>query len=315
MSFFYKFQSTFIHSTLIAFFLYFILANLTIHLPKKNGTILFYSNKFDYDFEYLIATCLRQAKKSITIHSYGFYSPHLLKLLEKKQKQGIEIELLLDSKYIKPKKSTLKITSNKMSGLMHKKSIIIDDDLVFLGSTNITTTSLKLHNNLIIGIQNKELAQCIKKNINFKSENTQLLCTQDNSTHILNLILSYIDNAKNSIHLAMFTFTHKQLLASLIKAHQRGVKLFLYLDKMQAKGCCKATLEALKKEGLKIKHNKSRALLHQKLCLIDNKTLITGSLNWTKAGLEKNKELVLIIDKIDHTQKKALHEILNLLDA
>tara|TARA_A100001015_G_scaffold313358_1_gene420447 strand:+ start:69 stop:923 length:855 start_codon:yes stop_codon:yes gene_type:complete len=283
-------------------------------MPKKDGEVLFYSNKFDKDFEYLIALSIRQAKKNISIFSYGFYNTPLIKLLEKRKEEGIDVNLFLDAKYAKPRDTTLNIICNPMRGLMHKKCIIIDDNLVFLGSTNITTTSLKLHKNLIIGIKNTNLAKCILHEKHYKDEKVELFCTGNKDQKLLELIISHINRANKSIHLAMFTFTHKKLLMSILKAHKRGVKLHIYLDKMQSAGCCKYVVKALNEQGVKIKYNNSLPLLHHKLCIIDDKQVITGSLNWTVAAFEKNKELVLILNDINQNQKKALHEILYLLD-
>ena len=36
-------------------------------------------------------------------------------------------------------------------GLMHHKIMILDEEVVFLGSTNMTVSSLRMHDNLVIG--------------------------------------------------------------------------------------------------------------------------------------------------------------------
>jgi phosphatidylserine/phosphatidylglycerophosphate/cardiolipin synthase-like enzyme len=197
---------------------------------------------------------------------------------------------------------------------MHKKCIIIDEALVWLGSTNLTRTSLKLHSNLFIALHSPQIAKSILEGSNFSSPKFDLEHTENTSQAILKKIILQIDQAKTCIHLAMFTFTHKEILQSLINAHKRGVKLSIYLDKMQASGCGRSVVACLEKHNILIKYNKSRPLLHHKLALIDNKTLITGSLNWTKAAFKKNKEIVLTIHNLDNKQKKTLHELLALLD-
>ena len=197
---------------------------------------------------------------------------------------------------------------------MHKKCIIIDEELILLGSTNITSTSLKLHSNLILLCKNQNLAKNLIQNKDFKALDFELLSTENNSDRIQELIIEGIRSASKCIHLAMFTFTHKRLLQELILAHKRGITLKIYLDKMQSKGCSKQVLKALQEHKIQVIHNKSRPLLHHKLCLIDESLLITGSLNWTQAAFKKNKELVLVINNINPKQKKTLHEILKLLD-
>ena len=94
------------HLFLVPFFAYVVFQNLGIRLPKSESSIQIYSNRQDTDFEYLIAYLIKNAQKSISIHSYGFQSPTLLKLLEKRMHDGIAIEALFRRSLYNPKKIT-----------------------------------------------------------------------------------------------------------------------------------------------------------------------------------------------------------------
>jgi len=60
--------------------------------------------------------------------------------------------------------------------------------------------------------------------------------------------------------------------------------------------------EYLKSNQVDVRPDKNRGILHHKVFIVDNKTVITGSYNPTKAGNERNDENVLII----HDEEVAL---------
>ncbi len=107
-------------------------------------------------------------------------------------------------------------------------------------------------------------------------------------------IIELIDSAKNFIDVAMFSFTSRELAKSLVRAHDRGVKVRVLLDKHQAterfsKG------RYLAKRGILVVYDRMPGLMHNKFCVIDNRIVITGSYNWTASAEKKNQENLVII--------------------
>ncbi|MFC1582777.1 phospholipase D-like domain-containing protein [Planctomycetota bacterium] len=99
-----------------------------------------------------------------------------------------------------------------------------------------------------------------------------------------------------------------QILEALIKAHQRGVKVRIILDRnvSRAPGADPDELEErsiraaayLKKNKVPVFFDDHQTLTHCKLIIFDGNTVILGSANWTFSGLKKNNEAgVLIRDK------------------
>ena len=92
-------------------------------------------------------------------------------------------------------------------------------------------------------------------------------------------------------------------------AHERGVKVRVVLDPTLATAHYSAATPLLN-AGIPVSIERGSGLLHHKLAIIDGSTVITGSMNWSRAGDESNSEdLVIIRDKkiaaeyIDHYQK------------
>ena len=106
-------------------------------------------------------------------------------------------------------------------------------------------------------------------------------------------VVQSINQANNSIDIAMFSFTSKPITQALIKAHQRGVKIKVLLDKQQA-GSKYSAYPILKNIGIMVVLDKRTGYMHNKICLIDGKLLLTGSFNWTKNAETKNQENMMV---------------------
>jgi phosphatidylserine/phosphatidylglycerophosphate/cardiolipin synthase-like enzyme len=82
----------------------------------------------------------------------------MITALSNKIAEGIDVRIFYDEngcKRLKEKIQSANIFPVTSPGIMHKKVLIIDDTLVFLASANLTETSLRLHDNLVIGCYSK----------------------------------------------------------------------------------------------------------------------------------------------------------------
>lgn len=194
-------------------------------------------------------------------------------------------------------------------GLNHEKITILDGELVFLGSTNLTETSLSLHDNILIGIFSSNLASHLLSRtpgsrcaLSVKQQNLSLYFFPEKDKFTLNHILSIIDRAKEEIQIALFTFTHPEIQSALVQARQRGVKVTVIVDQFLARGCCKKTVDRLKQAKCLTRTSTSYKLMHHKWARIDRTTFIVGSANWTKSAFMKNRDYILIINPLTRDQ-------------
>lgn len=107
-------------------------------------------------------------------------------------------------------------------------------------------------------------------------------------------IMQELSGAKETIDIAMYYFTSVELADMLVEMKDRGVKIRIYLDESQEMGKY-SKAQFLKNRGVQVKFESGSGLMHNKFCVIDNKTVITGSYNWTKNAEERNDENVIIL--------------------
>jgi hypothetical protein len=111
-------------------------------------------------------------------------------------------------------------------------------------------------------------------------------------------IIKNINQAEAFINIAMYIFTDRDIALPLVKAHERGVKVRVYLDQEQTVYLySQSRFLALKGINTRISTNKYN--MHNKFAVIDNRILLTGSYNWTFSANHRNDENLMVIDDPD----------------
>lgn len=122
-----------------------------------------------------------------------------------------------------------------------------------------------------------------------------------------NKIIELISTSKESINISMYNFSYKKFAKELVDASKNGVKIKLILDKSKVEKDDKI-YKFLKNNGIEIIIPKDK--VHTKVAVFDDKTLLFGSLNWTKESFENNYEILLISN-----DKKIIYDVNNFINS
>lgn len=109
------------------------------------------------------------------------------------------------------------------------------------------------------------------------------------------LLVSTINEAKQSIYVQAYSFTSKPIADSLVAAEHRGVNVFIILDKSQLKQR-DSQLHAVFDAHIPIWIDSKVAIAHNKVMIIDGREVVTGSFNFTNSAQERNAENMLIVN-------------------
>ena len=111
-------------------------------------------------------------------------------------------------------------------------------------------------------------------------------------------VIAEIKKAHDSIDIAMYELTSREIAQAIVEAKERHVKVKVSLDIAQIKDHFSKGRYLLKK-GVEVKFHMGPGLMHDKFAVIDDRIVITGSYNWTVTAEKKNAEnLLLISDKV-----------------
>lgn len=102
-------------------------------------------------------------------------------------------------------------------------------------------------------------------------------------------IVNAINGASKSIYVQAYSFTSAPIGMALVNAHNRGVHVEVILDKSDVTGKG-SVLPMLKGHGIPTFIDDKHAIAHNKIIIIDQVTVFTGSFNFTNAAEHSNAE-------------------------
>lgn len=123
------------------------------------------------------------------------------------------------------------------------------------------------------------------------------------------VVVSLIENAKESIYVEMFNFTnYEPLTLALEKALDNNIEIKIIADntgannpkkinkKNQLLGCPEQRLENRDGNKATIKWDTTTGLMHRKVVVIDKSIVFLGSTNWSSRAFNLNKEIDVLIN-------------------
>ena len=108
-------------------------------------------------------------------------------------------------------------------------------------------------------------------------------------------IVNLINQAKKSIYMQGYSFTSNPIAKALLRAVKRGVKVEVILDKSQFTGDYYSSSQLLLKNKIPVWNDNKVNIAHNKVLIIDESIVETGSFNYTVSAQRYNAENVLII--------------------
>lgn len=107
-------------------------------------------------------------------------------------------------------------------------------------------------------------------------------------------VVENLNKATNTVLVQAYSFTSAPIAKALVDAQKRGVKVRVILDKSQRTEKY-SEADFLLHEGVPTWIDAKHAIAHNKIMVIDGKTILTGSFNFTKAAEIDNAENLLVI--------------------
>ncbi|HLD72960.1 MAG TPA: phospholipase D-like domain-containing protein [Candidatus Nanoarchaeia archaeon] len=259
------------------------------------------------DCEQILINYLNSVEKSLHCALFDVGLKSVQQLLLDKEKQ-IEVKVVTDNDYLK--KFNHSFVKADSYGLMHNKFCIIDGKKIFAGSMNPTDNCAHKNNNNLLLIESKVLADnyedefqelwsgVFKKGDPVANSGVQLgqtiiynyFCPDDSCA---DRIKEELKQAKESIYFMTFSFTHEGIANIILLKKEDGLAIQGVMETRQISDYSKFQL--LQYQNISVLKDGNKNNLHHKVFIIDGETVITGSMNPTAGGDEKNDENLLII--------------------
>jgi phosphatidylserine/phosphatidylglycerophosphate/cardiolipin synthase-like enzyme len=119
--------------------------------------------------------------------------------------------------------------------------------------------------------------------------------------HPKDILLQALRESEQSLDIAIYALTDIDVTLEVIKARRRGVKVRVITDAGQYKQneYQRRIVSELLLEGIFVKMNvQEDSYMHLKMAVIDGKTVVAGSFNFTMAATYKHEEVLVRINDV-----------------
>ena len=273
---------------------------------------------------------INAAQTSIHIASFEFDLTPVAEALIAAKSRGVDVRWVTDDEnglaadeepghgqFAMLQDAGIEVKSDNRTALMHNKFWIFDGELVWTGSTNITINGIFKQNNNVIAIRSTKLAEIYerefqemwdgqfgprspstvdKQSLTVNGTPIQVLFASEDG--VIERIIPYVDGAQSSVRFLAFSFTDYPLAKSMIDRAAAGVDVAGVFEKVGSETQY-AELSTLYCAGVPVRQDGNPSFLHHKLIIVDNRYVITGSLNFSTNAEESNDENVIIVDNSD----------------
>jgi phosphatidylserine/phosphatidylglycerophosphate/cardiolipin synthase-like enzyme len=274
---------------------------------------------------------INAAQTSIHIASFEFDLTPVAQALIAAKQRGVDVRWVTDDEnglgadeepghgqFAMLQEAGIEVRSDDRTALMHNKFWIFDGEIVWTGSTNITKNGIFKQDNNTIVVQSRELATIYEREFQemwngqfgptSPSTLDQQIVTVDGTRIVVvftsedpaleNAIIPIVNSAKESIRFLAFSFTDYPLADAMSQRFKAGVDVKGVFETVGSETDA-AELRTLMCRNVPVKQDGNPAFLHDKVIIVDERIVITGSLNFSTNAEESNDENVMIIDNAD----------------
>lgn len=271
---------------------------------------------------------INAAQVSIHIASFEFNLPRVADALIAAKARGVDVRWVTDDE------NGLEIDGNANRGqftrlmaagvevkddagrtaLMHNKFWLFDRQIAWTGSTNITVNGIYKQNNNVIVIHSPEVTEIYEREWEElwtaqlgprapSTKNNQWAILDGTPLQILfsaeddavDSLIAILNDAQVSIRFLAFSFTDYPMAQAMIARAQAGVDVQGIFETFGSNST-RAELKTLWCAGLPVRQDGNSSFLHDKVIIVDNSIVVTGSLNFSSSADEENEENVVILD-------------------
>jgi len=272
-----------------------------------------------------------QAETTVDLVAYDFDLRSVAEALIAAEQRGVRVRVVTESENVPDNRHVLidleragipVIEDNRENGLMHNKFVVIDGASVWTGSWNMTENGTYRNNNNAVLITSQALAD------NYTSEFEEMVARQfgpdsptdtpyprltiaveaDGETQrrvelenyfspeddVDDRIIAAIGRARRRIRFMAFVFTSDAIADAMLERAEDGVVVQGVMESRNVNGQYDE-YQRLQSASHDVLLDGNPYIMHHKVIIIDDETVILGSYNFSRSAEISNDENVLII--------------------
>jgi phosphatidylserine/phosphatidylglycerophosphate/cardiolipin synthase-like enzyme len=268
-----------------------------------------------------LATTIDGAQKSVDMAAYDFDLTRVADALIAAHQRDVRVRLVTDTdnadeKAVRDvKKAGIPVVDDDRGAIMHDKFIIIDGSTVWTGSWNLTDNGTYRNNNNVAVLQSVRLAE------NYTAEFEEMFkdggfgpTSPADTPHpklkisdvavenyfapedqVIEKLVPLLKGAQSSIRFMAYSFTHDDIGQAMRDGAKKGVTVQGVFEDRGADSQYSEYDKLKKVQDIEVRLDGNPYIMHHKVIIIDDETVVLGSFNFSASADEKNDENVLVI--------------------
>lgn len=265
-----------------------------------------------------------QAEESIEVAQFTFSRTQIEDALLEAHNNGVEVRIAMNhgqqgrdnpSTRLKEAGVPVRFVEGKDNGsyigLQHAKYMIVDDEIVVMGSNNWSSTGVSINEENTIVLQSDEddpmvgAFRCYFEHMYNAQLQLAAGCSNDEvrftpSTQPWKMIRDEIRGAQSSVDVLMHHMTWDDAVKELAKAAENGRRVRVIVNAEDIDETRGSRWDRLRAAGGEIRYKQTNSdlyqFMHDKLAIIDGQVLLGGSGNWSGGAFFNNYEFYTRID-------------------
>lgn len=270
-----------------------------------------------------IAQQIDAVQRTLDIAAYEWNSPPLTQAVMRAAQRGVVVRMVSDDRDGLGDDATtlhelqavgIPVVTDDRRALMHDKFMILDGAVVLTGSWNFTLNDTYRNNNNSLALRSRQAVR------NYQAEFDEMFVeglfgpsspsqtpvtqfTQDGVTigiyfapedPVIPAMVASLQTARHSIRFMAFSYTQAEITEAVLARARDGVMVQGIFERTGSE-TASAQMRPLVCAGQNVRQDGNPFILHHKVFIIDDTTVITGSFNFSANATDSNDENMVII--------------------
>lgn len=273
-----------------------------------------------------LAAAIDATRNTLDIAAFELNNEVITEAIVNAHNRGVTVRVVTDDEHglndddstiVELELAGIPIVDDSRTALMHNKFMIMDGITVWLGSMNYTMNGVYRNNNNALALRSRRAVDTYQAEFNEMFERGEFGPRSDPSNvgnflqdgvpiqiqfasenEVIDVLLAELENAQSSIRFMTFSFTRDDMGNALLNRASAGINIQGVFERTGSETEY-SEMPRLFCAGLDVRQDGNNGILHHKVFIIDEATVITGSFNFSNNAVDSNDENVLIIRDVD----------------
>jgi phosphatidylserine/phosphatidylglycerophosphate/cardiolipin synthase-like enzyme len=272
-----------------------------------------------------LVALIDSAEESVDVAAYDLDLETVVDALIRAQRDEVQVRLVTDvanaeqEAIARLREAQIPVVTRPGDGwaIMHNKFVVVDEVWVWTGSWNLTENGTYRNNNNAVLIASRSVAENYTAefeemysglfgpsspadtphpivNIQGEETETRVEIYFSPEDQVIDHILRTLSEARSHVRFMAFQFTSEELADALVDLKEDGIEVEGVMEARYA-GSSYSQYDRLRSGGVNVLGDSNPYIMHHKVFIVDDQTVILGSYNFTGSAEENNDENVLIV--------------------